>query len=188
MKKVLKTILAAALILAAATALTACSGNKAPAVTEAPAETEATVATEAPTDKKASAATEGSAAEKDGTTLAEKAAGILPDAGSLMECPAEDFSDVLGIEPEEYTDACWLASTGMDGREILAIRGKAESAGHIAEALDFYLGQRRKETQNYAPDAYRLLKGASVKRSGNTFVLVVGEQAEAESAALLAGE
>ena len=121
--------------------------------------------------------------------LADTAAEVLHDAANLNEMDPEDLSDLLGIEPSEYTEVLWLAGEALEGREVLVIRAvDAASADHIQEELTFYLEQRLKETRNYLPVAYALLSGAHVARQNNTVALVVGSDAAAETEALLAGE
>ena len=116
----------------------------------------------------------------------EKAAA---DAAGLTGLTADDLSDVLGIEPEEYTEFVYLQGDGLDGREILALRAAdAAAAAHLKEQLDGYLEQRRRETQNYLPEVYQLLSKASVAVKGTTVALFVGADAARETDALLAGE
>lgn len=116
----------------------------------------------------------------------EKAAA---DAAGLTELTADDLSDVLGIEPEEYTEFVYLQDDGLNGREILVLRAAdADAAARLKEQVDSYLEQRRRETQNYLPEAYRLLNAAAVRTKGTTVALIVGADAARETDALLAGE
>ena len=122
-------------------------------------------------------------------SLREAVLGVASDAAGLTALTKDDLSDVLGIEPETYTDFIYLQGEGLDGREILVLRAvDTESAVQVKSRVEAYLDQRRKETQNYLPEAYRLLTKASVENKGLTVALFVGPDAAKESAALLAGE
>ena len=121
--------------------------------------------------------------------LSDLVSSVIPDAGDLVSFDEEDLTDILGIEPEEYTEFVYLQENGLSGREILALRAvDADAAGRIAQRLENYLEQRRKETRNYAPEAYQLLAAAKVETKNLTVALVSGENAAQERAQLLAGE
>ena len=118
--------------------------------------------------------------------LKEAVAAVAADAGALVAIPAEDLEDVLGIPAEDYQDFVFLQSEGTDGREILAIRAVSmDAAKRIAEQAESYLERRRKETRNYAPEAYQLLSEAQVETKNLTVVLVVGKDGAAEAKAIL---
>ena len=163
--------------------LTAC-GNQTAAVS--PGET-AAAAVSAET---AAAGTEAPAEKVPGPqTLLARVEAAASDAKDLAYFTGDDLLDLLGIEPEEYTDLAFMQDTGMSGREIIALYASGEeSAAHISQALNDYLDRRREETRNYAPEAYQVLSKAQVERKGLLFVLISGPAAEAETAALLAGE
>jgi len=113
----------------------------------------------------------------------------LTDGESLQEMFPEDLTDLLGIEPEEYTEALWLMGNGLDGREVLVIRAADEEAAEgIMERMVTYLEQRRKETRNYFPEAYQLLTATEVVQKNELLILIVGENAQAEIDALVAEE
>lgn len=116
----------------------------------------------------------------------EKAA---PDAKELASFTAEDLSDALGIEPDEYTEYVYLQDDGFGGREILVIRAADQAAvGRIRQRMETYLEQRRRETRSYLPKVYQLLTAARVESKGLTVALFVGEKAGEEARAFLAGE
>ena len=121
--------------------------------------------------------------------LAEKVKSVIPDTEELAELTEEDLTDLLGTEPEDCTEFVFLQSDGTDGREVLAIRAKdKDAADRIAEQAKNYLERRRNETQNYIPELYQLLMKTNVQTGSLTVVLVVGQDAEAESQKILAGE
>ncbi|MBR5109264.1 MAG: DUF4358 domain-containing protein [Clostridia bacterium] len=131
----------------------------------------------------------GDAAQKSALPLREAVNAIAPDAAGLVSLTAEDLADVMGIEPGDYQEAVYLQSTNLGSREIVAIRAKdAQGQKQIVQRLEAYLEQRRKETRNYLPDAYKLLADAKVESKNLTVVLFVGEKSAEESAKLLAGE
>ena len=113
----------------------------------------------------------------------------LTDGESLQEMFPDDLTELLGIEPEEYTDALWLMGNGLDGREVLVIRAVDEKAAEgIMERMAAYLEQRRKETRNYFPEAYQLLTATEVVQKNDLLILIVGENAQAEIDALISEE
>lgn len=121
--------------------------------------------------------------------LAELAARHLPGAEAMMAMPLTDLEDYLGMESDWYTEAVYLQEGTLGGDEALVLRAKDdESAKAIAACLESYLAQRLKETQNYLPEAYKVLKETGVQRKNNTLALIVTENAADVTAALLAGE
>jgi len=111
---------------------------------------------------------------------------VLEDREELEEMMLDDLSDLLGIEPAQYIEALWLMGDGLDGREVLVIRAvDEENAEEIREQLEVYLELRRKETQNYLPEAYQLLKTAEVTQKEDLLMLIVGKNAQKEIKALL---
>ncbi len=180
MKKMLSVILVCFSVLL----LTAC-GSRTAAVT--PAETAAAAV---PAETAVPAGTEAPAENADTPqTLLSRVEAAASDAKDLAYFTGDDLLDLLGIEPVEYTELAFMQDTGMSGREIIALyAADEESAGHIGQALNDYLERRRDETRNYAPEAYQALSKAHVERKNLLFVLISGPDAEAETAALLAGE
>ena len=121
--------------------------------------------------------------------LAELVSGVVPDAGELVPLTADDLSDVLGIEPEDYSEFVYLQDDGLGGREILVLRcAAADKVAKVTEHVKKYLEQRRKETRNYLPEAYQLLTAAEVEAKGLTVALFSGANAAEERRAVLAGE
>ena len=169
----MKKRMAVLLLLAAAMLLlTACGGNNGEQAADsaAPAATEAAVPAET-------------------ATLAERVEAAIPDAASLAPFTGDDLADMAGIEPADYTDFVFLQGNGMDGREILVLRAADEQAAdRLAGLMESYLERRMEEMENYAPKAYQIYSAAKVERKGLLLVLISGENAEAETAQLLAGE
>ena len=123
------------------------------------------------------------------TPLRQLVETVCPDAAQLAALNTDDLCDVTGIEAEDYTEAVYLQNTSLSGREILVIRAKDETkAKQISQLLDTYLERRRKETRDYAPDAYSLLSKAKVTTKHLTVALIAGEKAAEETSQLLAGE
>jgi len=134
----------------------------------------------------------GDAAPKAAST-AEKPLRELVDSvmvtEGLVSMPKADLEDVIGIDPADFKEAVYLQDDGMGGREVIVLRAKdKDAAARIAQMLEGYLEQRRKETRNYLPEAYKLLEAAKVETKNLTVVLVSGEKASEQSAKLLAGE
>ena len=172
MKKLMLILLAAAMVLL----LTACGEKpaEAPAATEAPAGAAATA--EAP-------------AEETGKTLQERVEAAAKDAGGLAPFDGDDLADMAGILPEDYTEFVFLQGDVMEGREILVLRAKDEAAAEkLAGQMEKYLERRQEENRNYAPKAFQALSAARIERKGLLLVMISGGDAEAETAALLAGE
>lgn len=112
----------------------------------------------------------------------------LGEEHGLSLLPVSDLEDIIGIDPADHTDAVYLQDE-MAGRELLMLRAKdGEAAGRIEELLKGYLEQRRKETRNYLPEAYKLLENAAVTVKGRTVLLLADENAANLTTLLLAGE
>lgn len=121
--------------------------------------------------------------------LAQKVEAIAADAKDLSPLDADDLSDALGIEPEDYSEFVYLQDNGLGGREILVIRSaNQDAAARVAKQMENYLEMRRKETRNYLPEAYQLLAQAKVETKGLTAALISGAGAAEETKAMLAGE
>lgn len=122
--------------------------------------------------------------------LREAVEKALTDKEDLVAYTADDLTDLMGILPEDYTEALFLVgSDSLSGREIVAVRAKdASSLKKITEALNTYLSQRQEETRNYLPDAYKLQSQAKVENKNLTAVLIVGAHSAEETKAFLAGE
>ena len=131
----------------------------------------------------------GASTGKAALSLRDAVNEAASDAAGLVALTKEDLSDIMGIEPEDYLEAVYLQSADLSGREIVAFRAKdAEGAKRIAQQLETYLEQRRKETRDYLPDAYKLLTDARVESKRLTIALFVGEKSSEETAKLLVGE
>ena len=122
--------------------------------------------------------------------IKEAIESALTDKENLVAYTADDLADLMGILPEDYTEALFLmGSDSLSGREIVAARAKdSESLKKITDALTNYLAQRQQETRNYLPDAYKLQTQAKVETKNLTAVLIVGAHSAEETKAFLAGE
>ncbi len=159
----IKKALLACVCLCLCLALTGCGGGKTPAATEAPQ------------------------AKK---TLEEKAEAALSDYASLVRLPFEDLEDMTGISRDMVTEYLYLqGEDALSGREVVVLRAAdAAKAEEILPMMEKYLEDRKKESRNYLPEAYKLQEAAKAERRNGTVVLCVGEKSRDESAALLAGE
>ena len=114
---------------------------------------------------------------------------VIGNTDGLVSMPRTDLEDVIGISPDDFKEAVYLQDDGMGGREVLVLRASdKDAAARIAAQLENYLEQRRKETRNYLPEAYKLLEAAKVETKNLTVALFSGEDAAKQTAALLAGE
>lgn len=121
--------------------------------------------------------------------LKELVARHITKAGVMIEMPETDLEDYIGIEPSMYKEAVYLQEGTLDGDEVLVIRAvDSKAADSVVSCMENYLAQRLKETQNYLPEAYKVLKATGVQRKHNTVALIVMEKATDVTAALLAGE
>lgn len=129
-------------------------------------------------------------AAKTALPLREAVEKALIDKDGLVTYTADDLTDLMGILPEDYTEALFLmGGDSLSGREIIAARAKdSASLKKIAEALNNYLAQRQQETRNYLPEAYKLQSQAKVETRNLTAVLIVGAHSAEETKAFLAGE
>ena len=131
----------------------------------------------------------GPAADTAKKSLKEKAQAAVEDIADLTQMPFEDLQDMTGIEETMAAECLYLQGDPLSGREIVAVRAvAAKAAEQVQGLLGDYLEARRRESRNYSPDAYRLQEAASVERRGTAVVLCVGQNARAETAALLDGE
>ena len=134
-------------------------------------------------------AAEAAVPVESGKALADRVEAIANDAGGLAPFDADDLADMAGIQAEDYTDFVFLQGDVMEGREILALQAADEAAAEkLAGQMEKYLERRREENRNYAPKAYQALSAARIERKGLLLVMIAGGEAEAETAALLAGE
>lgn len=121
--------------------------------------------------------------------LLDLVTSAVPSTAEMANLPLMDLEDIIGIESSEYTEAVYLQSTALEGGEAVVVRAvNGEAAEGVAAMLDNYLQRRMEETQNYVPEAYKLLKETSVQRKNNTVALIVTEKAAEVTTKLLAGE
>ncbi len=122
------------------------------------------------------------------TPLRELVNSVVRTEG-LVSMPKMDLEDVIGIDPADMKEAVYLQDDGMGGNEVLVVRATdKDAAARVAGLLDGYLEQRRKETRNYVPEAYKLLEAAKVETKNLTVALISGENAAENTTKLLAGE
>ena len=107
--------------------------------------------------------------------LTEAARQAMADPDAYIPYTADDLYDMIGISPDDYTEAVFFKDKDtLSGREIIMVRAKDAAASRsINEALERYLSQRKEETRNYLPNAYRLLCDAAVQASGLTVSLII---------------
>ncbi len=128
-------------------------------------------------------------AEETPSKLMSKAIRIAEDGEELIQMTEEDLYDVIGIEPDEYTDFAYLTDhDSLSGREIILLCATDEEAAEtLEEKLEEYRQYRLHMTQNY-PDqaeAYRDLKQAEVQREDLLVVLSVAAPDPQEADLLL---
>ena len=115
-------------------------------------------------------------AEETAETLLEKALRITEDSEQLIQLDEEELTDVVGIDPEYYTDYVYLAGKDTSlGRELILLRATdVDAAKTVAEYLEEYRGQRLRCTRNYYPEAYRALSESEVMQEDLLIVLSIG--------------
>ena len=131
-------------------------------------------------------------AERASEALVDKAIRIAEDGENLIQMNEDDLYDIVGIEPEEYTDFAYLTDhDSLSGREIILLRATDETAAEaVAEKLEEYRQYRLHMTRNY-PDqaeAYRTLNLAEVLREDLLVVLSVAAPDPQEADLLLQEE
>ena len=122
------------------------------------------------------------------TPLIDLVNSVVPGTADMANLPLMDLEDIIGIEASQFTEAVYLQSTALEGGEAVVVRAVEGEAESVAAMLDNYLQRRKEETQNYVPEAYKLLSETSVQRKNNTVALIVTEKAAEVTTKLLAGE
>ena len=119
--------------------------------------------------------------------LLEKALRISKDSTELIKMSEDDIIDIIGIEPEYFTDYAYL--TGKDtsvGRELIILRATDEEAAKlVVSRLESYREQRMRCTRNYYALAYRALSESEVVQDSLLIVLSVGSPDPKEPQLLL---
>ncbi|MBR2718864.1 MAG: DUF4358 domain-containing protein [Clostridia bacterium] len=125
--------------------------------------------------------------EEEPHPLTEYVLSIAQDGEELIHLTEDDLLDLIGIEPQEYTDFVYLAATNaLTGREIIVLKAvDEEAAERLAELLQAYLEQRMNEMRNYLPEVYQILSKAEVLRKDLTLVLSMAAPTEDEPLLLL---
>ena len=130
------------------------------------------------------------AAEK--LPLLQAAQKAIPGLDSMTDYDGDEFFDIVGVSPDEYTEFLYRTGEnekGLVAREALIVRARdAEAAKRVLEVFNHYHAQRETETRSYAPDIYQMLEKSSVSLKNNTVALLISENSAAETAAFLAGE
>ena len=125
-------------------------------------------------------------------TLLAKVIRVAEDEKDLIRMSEDDLFDLIGIEPDEYTDFAYLAGRdSLSGREVIVLRATDETAARdMAEKLEEYRQYRLHMTRNYPDqaDAYRLLSKAEVLQEDLLVVLSVGAPDPQEASLLLQEE
>ncbi len=121
--------------------------------------------------------------------LLDKAIRVAEDGAELIRMSEDDLYDIIGIEPDEYTDFAYLADQdSLTGREVIVLRATDETAAQsMAEKLEEYRQYRLHITQNYPDqaDAYRLLSKAEVLQEDLMVVLSIAAPNPQEAGLLL---
>ncbi len=124
--------------------------------------------------------------------LSEAAGKVFEDLEDMTEYDEEEFFDIVGVAPEDYTEFIYCTGEneiGLVAREILIVRAKDKAAAErVRDALTAYHARRETETRSYAPDIYAMLEKSSVTVKGNTVVLIISTDSAAETAEFLQGE
>ena len=112
---------------------------------------------------------------------------LVEDGAELIRLTEDDLLDLIGIEPQEYTDFVYLAApNALTGREIIVLQATDEEAAkRVAELLQGYLEQRMEEMRNYLPEVYQILSRSEVFREKMLVVLSMAAPAEDEAQLLL---
>ena len=124
--------------------------------------------------------------------LLDKAIRVAEDGENLIRMSEDDLFDIIGIEPDEYTDFAYLAGhDSLSGREVIVLRATdATTARDMAEKLEEYRQYRLHMTRNYPDqaDAYRLLSKAEVLQEDLMVVLSIAAPDPQEAGLLLQEE
>lgn len=166
----MKKILALALIMGLI--LTGCSKkNDTPAPTPTPSATpEATV----PTD-----------GETGDSALTTAVNGVLGnyDLPSFMNVGDSELKALYSINREDVEDyAIFKPMMNVHATEIIVITAAEGKLDAVKEAVEAYMTVQEENWSTYLPDQHELVKNRVVKEKGNTYIVVVAEEAEAIAA------
>lgn len=122
--------------------------------------------------------------------LLDRVKRIAEDGEDLIEMDEDDLYDIIGIEPDEYTDFAYLTDhDALSGREVIVLLASDEEAAQsVAEKLENYREQRMRVTRNYLPEAYRVLSEAEVLQEDLLVVLTIAPPDPQEAGLLLQEE
>lgn len=103
----------------------------------------------------------------------------------MIEFTPEELRDIIGINPEDYTDyAAYQSSWGMSPDEIIIVRAVDESkAKDIEEALKSRLEHKRKSSEVYLTENLPIIDDAVIQRDGVTVTMLIAENIEAAKSA-----
>lgn len=103
----------------------------------------------------------------------------------MIEFTPEELRDIIGIEPDDYTDyAAYQSSWGMSPDEIIIVRAVDESkAKDIEETLKSRVEHKRKSSEVYLTENLPIIDDAVVQRDGTTVTMLIAENIEAVQSA-----
>ena len=136
--------------------------------------------------------TRNGAAPKEALPLADAAKKAFADFDRLTEYDGEEFYDIVGVAPDDYTEFIYRTGEndiGLVARELILVRAKDSAAlGRVKTALEQYRGRRENETRSYAPDIFAMLEKSAVTTKGMTAALIISEDSAKETSSFLSGE
>lgn len=123
-------------------------------------------------------------------SLQETVEKALNGRAGLVAFDLMDLVDITGMDETQIAECVYLTSAdGLSAEEVIALRcTDKKHTPQVKQLLEGYLAQRLRETQNYLPDVYAVLKDAKVQVKNSTVLLATGAQADAWEKAILAGE
>ena len=134
----------------------------------------------------------GSAPQKEVLPLADAAKKAFVDFDQLTEYDGEEFYDIVGVAPDDYTEFVYRTGEngiGLVAREIILVRAKdSDAVKRIAGALAHYRERRQTETRTYAPDIFTMIEKSAVSVKNLTAALIISGDSPAETKKFLSGE
>ena len=129
---------------------------------------------------------------KETLPLMDAAKKGFADFDKLTEYDGEEFYDIVGVAPDDYTEFVYRTGEngiGLIAREIILVRAKdSEAVNRVLEALSRYRERRQTETRTYAPDIYAMLEKSAVSRKDLTVALIISDDSAKETQTFLSGE
>ena len=134
----------------------------------------------------------GSAPKKEVLPLADAAKKAFADFDRLTEYDGEEFYDIVGVAPDDYTEFVYRTGEndiGLVAREIILVRAKdGDALKRITGALAHYRERRQTETRTYAPDIFAMIDKSAVSVRNLTAALIISGDSAKETSAFLSGE